>query len=139
MALSRLYAYTNDSSYREKAELTLRVFAGVAEQYGMFAATYGIAAVMFSQPHTSAIVIGSGELAGRLYRAALLQFSFSNTVLKLADNEVSPQNLPPALAETLPSLPRAQSATAVICSGFTCQPPLTDPDELARRMRQAMA
>jgi len=27
----------------------------------------------------------------------------------------------------------------VICSGFTCQPPLTDPEELARRMRQAMA
>jgi uncharacterized protein YyaL (SSP411 family) len=139
MALLRLFAYTNDQSYREKAERTLRVFAGVAEQYGMFAATYGIAAIMFAQPHTQVVVIGSGEPADRLYRAALAPFSFSNTVLKFTDNEVSPQNLPPALAETLSSLPRAQTATAVICSGFTCQPPLTDPEELARRMQQEMA
>jgi len=139
MALLRIYAYTNNHSYHEKAERTLRVFAGVAEQYGMFAATYAIAAVMFAQSHTQVVVIGGGEPADRLYRVALAPFSFSNTVLKFTDNEVSPQNLPPALAETLPSLPRAQSASAVICSGFTCQPPVTDPEELGRRMRQAMA
>jgi len=59
-------------------------------------------------------------------------------VLKLTDNEVTPQNLPPALAETLPALSRV-SATAVICSGFTCQPPVGDPEQLARLLRQTMS
>ncbi|HYL95830.1 MAG TPA: thioredoxin domain-containing protein, partial [Terriglobales bacterium] len=35
MALLRLHAYTSDAAYRDKAERTLRVFAGVAEQFGM--------------------------------------------------------------------------------------------------------
>src|SRR5438132_6323062 len=45
IALLRLYAYTNDQSYRDKAQQTMEVFAGMAEQYGIFGATYGIAAV----------------------------------------------------------------------------------------------
>ncbi|MGE5207347.1 MAG: thioredoxin domain-containing protein [Chlamydiota bacterium] len=139
MALLRLYAYTSDQAYREKAERTLRTFAGVAEQYGMFAATYAIAAVMFSQPHTQVVVIGNGEPARRLYRAANAPFSYSKTVLQLTDNEVTPQNLPPALAETLPALPRTQTAAAVICSEFRCQPAVTDPEELGKLLRQALA
>ncbi|HYL96424.1 MAG TPA: thioredoxin domain-containing protein, partial [Terriglobales bacterium] len=113
------------------------VFAGVAEQFGMFAATYAIAAVMFSQPHTQVVVIGSGEEADRLYRAALGPFSFSKAVLQFRDSEVTPQNLPPALAETLPALPRSQAAAAVICSGFRCQPPVTDAEQLTELLREA--
>ena len=139
MALLRLYAYTSDQAYREKAERTLRTFAGAAEQYGMFAATYAIAAVMFSQPHTQVVVVGSGEPAQRLYRAATAPFSYSKTVLQLTDNEVTPQNLPPSLAETLPALPRTQEAAAVICSEFRCQPAVTDPEELGELLRQALA
>ncbi|HSB76830.1 MAG TPA: thioredoxin domain-containing protein [Terriglobales bacterium] len=139
MALLRLHALTNNSSYQEKAERTLRAFAGVAEQYGMFAATYAIAAVMFSQPHTQVAVIGEGAAAERLYRAAVAPFAFTKAVLKFTANEVTPQNLPPALAETLPALPRTQEATAVICSGFSCRPPLSDPEELARILRRSSA
>src|SRR5205085_11081803 len=61
IALLRLHAYTNDTSYREKAEATLEVFAGVAEQFGIFAGTYGIAATLFSIPHTQVVVIGEDE------------------------------------------------------------------------------
>jgi uncharacterized protein len=136
LALLRLYACTGDRVYREKAERTVRAFAGVAEQYGMFAATYGIAAVVFTQPHTQVVVIGSGEAAGRLCRAALAPFSFNKSVLKFSENEITPRNLPPALAETLPALPRTQAATAVICSGFQCQPPVTDAEQLAVLLRE---
>ncbi len=137
MALLRLHAYTNDAVYREKAERTLRIFAGVAEQFGMFAATYAIAAVMFSQPHTQVVVIGSGEQADRLYRASLDSFSFTKSVLLFRDNELTPHNLPPALAETLPAVPRSQAPTAVICSGFRCQPPVTDAEQLIELLREA--
>ena len=139
MALLRLHAYTGHQPYHDHAERALRAFAAVAEQYGMFAATYGIAAAMFAQPHTQVVVIGNGEAAERLYRAALAPFSFSKVVLKFTDNEVTPRNLPPALAETLPALPRSPEAVAVICSGFACRPPLSDAEELARELRQALA
>src|SRR5712692_9670610 len=58
IAMLRLHAYTNDETYRDKAEQTLEVFAGMAEQYGIFGATYGIAAVHFSKPHTQVMIIG---------------------------------------------------------------------------------
>ena len=139
MVLLRLHAYTGDPAYREKAERTIRIFAGVAEQYGMFAATYAIAAVMFSQPHTQVVVIGQDESAGRLRRAALDPFSFSKTVLQFSDSELAPQNLPPALARTLTALPQGKPAMALICSGFTCQPPVTDAEELQRLLQKALS
>ena len=62
IALLRLHAYTNDQAYYDKAEQTMEVLAGVAGRYGLFAATYGIAGVHLSQPHTQVVVIGEGEL-----------------------------------------------------------------------------
>jgi hypothetical protein len=138
IALLRLHAYTNDASLRDKAEQTLGLIAGLAEQYGLFAATYGIAAVHLSQPHTQIVIVGNDELAGRLYNIAVAPYAASKAVLKLAANEAVPQNLPPALAETIPQLPAVKQGktVAVICSGFTCQPPISDPDELARSLQQ---
>ncbi len=138
IAMLRLHAYTNDESYRDKAEQTLEVFAGLAEQYGIFGATYGIAAVHFSRPHTQVMIIGSDELAAQLYSAASASFAFSRSVIKLAANEAVTQNLPPALAETIPNLPGIYSGktTAVICSGFSCQPPVFDLESLKRLLEE---
>jgi hypothetical protein len=45
--------------------------------------------------------------------------------------------LPPALAETIPNLPAVKQGktVAVVCSGFTCQPPVTNPEELLKILR----
>jgi len=75
IALLRLYAYTNEAGYRERAQQTIGLLAGMAGQYGLFAATYGIAAVYFLQPHTQVVVVGSGEAADRLYACAVQQFN----------------------------------------------------------------
>src|SRR5262249_54664254 len=45
IALQRMHGYTNEQNYRDKAEDTLEVFAGMAEQFGIFGATFGIAGV----------------------------------------------------------------------------------------------
>ena len=66
----RLHAYTQDDKYHAKAEETLEVFAGVAEQFGIYAGTYGIAAVWLSQPHTQIVVIGEDERAEKLLQVA---------------------------------------------------------------------
>jgi uncharacterized protein len=140
VALLRLHAYTNDAGLHDKAEQTMEVIAGLAAQFGIFAATYGIAAVHLSQPHLQIVIVGNGELADRLHAAARALYSTSKAVLKLAASKAVPQNLPPALAETIPHLPavKEEKTVAVICSGFTCQPPISDPDELARSLRRLL-
>src|SRR6266536_2215333 len=134
IALMRLHGYTNEAAYRDKAEQTLEVFAGVAGQHGIFAATYGLAVMHFSHPHTQVVIVGQDEGAGRLFRAARQMLGLNTAVLRLAANGVVAQNLPPALAETIPNLPalREGRSFAVVCSGFACQPPVFDAEQLGR-------
>jgi uncharacterized protein YyaL (SSP411 family) len=139
--LLRLHSLTNDERYRERAQDTLEVFAGMAEQFGIYAGTYGLASVWMSRPHLQIVVIGSGELAHELYQAAVQPFALNKTVLRITDNEAAAMYLPPALAETVPNLPGVKEgrALAVVCSNFTCLPPITDPEELLSMVRQEIA
>jgi uncharacterized protein len=141
IALMRIHGYTGDASYREKAEETLEVFAGSAEQFGIFGATYGIAAVHFSQPHTQIVVVGTGPESDALYSAAHSAFAFNKTVVHFAPNEIVGANLPPSLNETIPNVPgiQAGSAKAVVCSDFTCQPPVSEPEQLRQLLRERMS
>jgi uncharacterized protein YyaL (SSP411 family) len=141
IALMRMHGYTGDASYREKAEQTVEVFAGSAEQFGIFGATYGIAAVHVSRPHTQIVVVGAGPEADALYSAAHVGFAFNKTVLRLTPNEVAEQNLPPSLSETIPNVPgiRTEIAKAVVCSDFTCQPPVCEPEQLRQLLRERMS
>ena len=139
IALLRLYAYTNEAGYRERAQQTIGLLAGMAGQYGLFAATYGIAAVYFLQPHTQVVVVGSGEAADRLYACAVQQFNFGKAVLRFTADKIVPQNLPPALGEIIPHSPliEKEKAGALLCSGFACQGPISEPEELSRRLQGA--
>jgi len=118
----------------------LEVFAGVAEQYGIFAATYGIACVYFSQPHTQVVIVGSGDRADSLCAAAIAPFAINKTVVLLTENELTARNLPPALAATIASFqaPAEGNAVAVICSGFSCRPPVSDADQLSTVLHEQL-
>jgi hypothetical protein len=135
IVMQRLYGYTNQQSYRDKSEQTMEVLAGVAGQYGLFAATYGIAAIHVSQPHTQVVIIGEDELADQLYSAAA-RIPLNKAVLKLASNKAVPQYLPPSLSKTIPMLPAIKNGrtVAVICSDFSCRPPIFDVEELNRNL-----
>jgi uncharacterized protein YyaL (SSP411 family) len=134
IALLRLHSYTNEGSYREKAEQTLDLYAGAAAQHGIFAATYGLAVVRFAEPQTQVVVVGKDEAADELWRAARRRLSLNTAVVRFDADKVVPQNLPPALAETIPHLPALGQGRsfAVVCSGFACQPPVFEVEELAR-------
>jgi uncharacterized protein YyaL (SSP411 family) len=151
IALLRLHGYANDASdtgasYRDNAEQTLEVYAGVAGQHGIFAATYGLAVMHFSQPHTQVVIVGKDEVAAELYRAAVRPLGLSMAVLRLDADKAVAQNLPPVLAETIPNLPALGGGRsfdgrsfdgrsfAVVCSGFACQPPIFDAQELGRTL-----
>jgi uncharacterized protein len=132
IALTRLYHYTDDSSYHDKAEQTLETFAGVAEQFGIFAATYGIAIRYFLESAVQVVIIGKDQAADDLHAVANAPFAFNKATLRLAVNQAVAETLPPALAATIPHLSQLSSGKsfAVLCSGSACQPPVTDVTEL---------
>jgi len=71
-------------------------------------------------------------LADELYAAAVSSFSLSKSVVRVNFNQAVGRNLPPTLAETIPELPpiQQQEPAAIVCTGFTCRPPIFDPKEL---------
>jgi uncharacterized protein YyaL (SSP411 family) len=140
LALLRLHAWTNDGSYREKAERTLEVFASFAGRAGIYAGSFGIATVWATQPHTQVVVVGKSERAEQLFAAAIAPFQTNKAVVCIPENEAVPQNLPPALADTIPNLPAVKSgeSVAVVCRDFTCGPPIADADELGRMLRDVI-
>jgi len=141
IALLRLHAYSNNPEHRKSAERTLAAFAGIAEHYGFFSATYGIALDMYLHPHTQVVIAGSGEAAEKMKAAAVAPFSFHKSVLHLPEGEVVPQMLPPALADTIPNLPdiKQKKTVAVLCSNFTCQPPIGDAKTLTKQLVDALS
>ena len=133
VALMRLHHYTGDAGYRDKAEQTLETFAGVAEQFGIFAASYGIAVLhLLDKPVQIVVIEGEDGKADSLQAAATARFAFTKTSLRLAATHVVPSNLPPILAATLPHIPQLSSGKsfAVVCSGYSCQAPVFEADEL---------
>jgi uncharacterized protein YyaL (SSP411 family) len=89
------------------------------------------------------VVVLSGaepEQAARLTVAATAPFAFNKSVLLLNSNEAVAENLPPALAETIPNLPQLASgkAFAVLCSGSACQPPVYDVAQLRSALQSAI-
>jgi uncharacterized protein YyaL (SSP411 family) len=143
IALLRLHHYTGDAAYRDKAEETLEAFAGTAEQYGIFAATYGIAVIHFLESSVQVVVIEDHEAvesAGALARVAIARFGFNKSTLRLEASQAVAENLPPALAATIPNLPMLKSGKsfAVLCSGSSCQPPISDASELRSALQSAL-
>ena len=141
IALIRLHHYADDAGYRDKAEQTLEAFAGVAEQFGIFAATYGIAVVQFLESPVQVVVVeGDDDEADELQSAAVAPFAFTKTAVRLAANQAVAQNLPPVLANTIPNLPQIHSGKsfAVLCSGSTCQPPVFSAVELRKKLELAL-
>lgn len=139
IVLERLYALTGNARYRDWARLTLEAFAGIAAQYGMFAATYGLAAVMHWR-HAMQIVITGADgdpHADALEAAVNSVYRFGKTVLRVTPAIAAANSLAPALKETIPHLD-ANLAQAFVCMGASCFPPVTDPGKLIEMLFSAV-
>ncbi len=139
LALTRMHAYTDDRRYYDWAKKTLEAFAGVAPQYGLFAATYGLAAILFAEHPTQVVITGNaGDAAAeKLQEAANGVIRFGKAVLRVIPG-MSLENLPAALRQTLPHLPK-EKALAIVCSGTSCLPPISDAGELQRVLQKGIA
>jgi uncharacterized protein len=130
IALIRVHAFTNEPKYRDWAQKTLEAFAGIAPQFGMFAATYGLAATLFARHPAQVVITGVADdsVARALEAAANSTFRFGKSVLRVLPGG-EPASLPFALRETFPHLPK-DKALALVCSGNTCFPPTSDREQL---------
>jgi len=136
--MDRLHAYTGEVRYLACAEATLEAFAAIAPQFGIHAASYGLAAVLHARGPFEVVVTGASDdpQAAALERAANSVYRFGKSVLRVTPERLaSPQALAPALAETLPHL-RADVAQALVCVGTSCRPPVTDPAALVALLTQ---
>jgi uncharacterized protein len=139
IALIRLHAFTGDERYHAFARKTLEAFAGIAPQYGLFAATYGLAATLFANHPLQVVITGSANdpAAKALEEAAHRVYRFGKSVLRVTPG-TSLTHLAGALKETLPHLP-ADKPLAVVCSGQTCFPPTSDPAQLTALLENGAA
>jgi uncharacterized protein len=131
LALVRLHALTGNAIYQERARATLEAFAGVVPRYGMFAASYGLAALLFSRGPIQVVITGRGDdvIAEQLARAAAETFRFGKAILRWEPGTQTAGWLAPALAATLPPLEAAKAA-AWVCLGAKCLAPMTKPEEV---------
>jgi uncharacterized protein YyaL (SSP411 family) len=131
-ALLRLEALSGRADFRQKAEDTLENFAGVVEHFGLYAGAYGLALELLLLPPIQVVVVGEGMEARQLTAMATARYAVNKQVLHLRADQISGENLPPMLAETLPNLPelRTGNTFAVLCRGNSCLPPTDDPEKL---------
>jgi uncharacterized protein YyaL (SSP411 family) len=139
IALVRMHAFTGDDRYRAFAQKTLEAFAGIAPQYGLFAATYGLAAMLFANHPLQVVITGHSNdpVAQALEAAAHRVFRLGKFVLRVTP-ETPQLYLAGALKETLSHLP-ANKPLAVVCSGQTCLPPTSDPAQLIALLENGVA
>ncbi len=132
MALSRMYGYTGEAKYRDAAALTLEAFAGIVPQYGLFAATYGLATLLHARHSLQVVITGRAEdpAARALEESASGVYRFGKAVLRVTPGRLASGFLAPALQQTIPHL-RADVAQALVCIETSCQPPVSDPENLA--------
>ena len=139
IALIRMHAFTGDEGYRVFAQKTLEAFGGIAPQYGLFAATYGLAAALFVHHPLQVVITGHSNdpAAQALEAAAHRVFRLGKSVLRVTP-ETPQLHLAGALKETLPHLP-ADKPLALVCSGQTCLPPTSDPAQLIALLENGVA
>ena len=139
-ALLRLEALSGRAQYREIAEDTLESFAGVVEHFGLYAGSYGLVLERLLADPLQIVIVGTGEAADLLEATAVSGFGVHKSVVRLEPAQLVPDNLPEALAEMLLLVPAPQSAPAwaLVCTGRTCLPTITDPEALLRLLKASL-
>ena len=136
----RLSELSSRNDLREKAEDTLEAFAGVAEQFGLYAGAYGLALQRYLLPPVQVCIVGEDEDAHRLAVIATARYAVNKTVLRFSGSAMKAEMLPPSLAETLPNLPELHDGRsfAVVCSGTSCQPPVYEAEALIELLNRVL-
>ena len=101
IVLDHLYAFTGEKLYRDWAEKTLEAFIGLVPQYGLFAATYGLAALQRAPSRAGRRSPGLRAIRKltELEKAAHEIYRFGKAVLRVTPEQIASASLAPALRE----------------------------------------
>ena len=132
MVLDRLDGLADRENFGEKAEATLALFASKGAQYGLFAATYGLALLHHLRAGTDVVIVGSAEddRTAKLLRAAYDVPRAGKRVFTFSPEAVQARNLPTGMAATLPALPFDGLPLVLVCKGSACYAPVQTPEAL---------
>ena len=99
IVLDRLHGFAGERLYREWAEKTLEAFVGLVPQYGLFAATYGLAALLHARHPMQVIVTGAAfdPKAAGLEKAAQGIYRYGKAVLRVTPEQLAAATLPASL------------------------------------------
>jgi hypothetical protein len=124
--LDRLDVLADREDFGEKAAATLALFARKAGQYGLFAATYGLALLHHLRAPIDVVVVGNADddRTLSLLRAAYEAPRAGKRVFAFEPATVQTRDLPASLAATLPKLPFDGVPVALVCEGSACHPPV---------------
>ena len=103
-----------------------------AGQYGLFAATYGLALLHHLRAPVDVVVVGGAddERTLNLLRAAYDAPRAGKHVFAFEPGTVQARDLPAGLAATLPELPFDGVPVALVCEGSACHAPVQTPAAL---------
>jgi uncharacterized protein YyaL (SSP411 family) len=142
IVLTRLQDWTGENHYGEVARKTLEAFAGIGPEYGLFAATLGLA-MLLEETRPAHVIIMSAKnnpQASELERAANSVYRFGRAVVRITVEAAASAELPDVLRQTIDGLlsqPAADGrAQAMVCAGATCYPPVEDADAVAALLMQ---
>ena len=87
---------------RDVGEPMLEAFAGRVPQYGLFAATYGLAALLHARHPLQVVITGAANDAhsATLEKAAHEVYRYGKSVLRVTPDRIGAATLPAALRET---------------------------------------
>jgi uncharacterized protein YyaL (SSP411 family) len=139
LVLDRLASLADRPDFRAKAETILSLLAGKAADYGMFAATYGLALANHLREAVEVVIVGD-PLDARtrsLLHTAYAAPRAGKSVLRFSPAQVKSAALPKGLRATLPNLSVDGEPVALLCEGKSCQPPVKSPDALAKALAGA--
>jgi hypothetical protein len=130
--LDRLDVLADREDFGEKAAATLALFKSKAGQYGLFAATYGLALLHHLRAPVDVVVVGGADdrRTQSLLRAAYDAPRAGKRVFALEPGTVQSRDLPAGLAATLPELPFDGVPVALVCAGSACHAPVQTPAAL---------
>ncbi len=130
LAFRRTGALLHEDSWTEKARALLPPIASRIAGAGLFAAGSALAAGLLTTDPVTVIVEGTGPDAAALLRAA--RRTWHPNVAVFAGRPPPPFSFPVPTGTT-----DAGSSRALLCSGISCAPPITEPEELRRRLSSA--
>jgi uncharacterized protein len=131
LAFLRLDALVHEERWREKARGLLGPIAARIGQAGLFAAGSALAAGLLRTPPATVIVEGTGPMARDLVATARRSYHPNSWVFE--GRPPPPFSIPDEAIAPAPT----SAARALVCFGTACAPPVTDPEGLARLLRDS--